>query len=1529
MIGAGGSSSTEQLFGVVGNQSVARVLSSATQPLNTAEMVQRYGLVGLTAQNLLQQQQQEQRRTQSVVCTLSVLEVQEEEVLYDLLSSKPFARSGPRVRIRYGAAGAMVVGLSETPLDSLKHVGHLLRRAFSAALHPNRKSRRGHIVVTLSLFDKKDPTKRTSCQFVDLAAVDPNDDEDANPAVVRYNAAIRKSVSALGTTLRAALLNEAGNDTPISYRDTLLTKVLQKSMVQTDSRVIVLATVSPIAGQYEETMETLRYVNRLLYRQGQPLQSPFKSVNDSSFQEVSSPITTASTEPISLDQFDGQQQHVLLQELISDPRQRLARLLKPSFSSAAADVEETPLEPDGYSPTEYANPLEQQRDYESSVESSYVEPKEDPPVVDQSPTPLVRNGEQPQQQQQTMSPFFPDSDLLFVGAGDADDDDDNDDDELIISPVYNDGVRTTTNPFDDDDDDGAAMDHNRTLDDMAAQMAQNHRPSSSNVSDDHADQNGDDWENDEIGEQHRGERHGEEDLEADFGADAPVEDDNDPYEAAHAHGQTEEVSLLSSRLDASYDDYPGVVTNQRSNDSDVLEKILRESESEEHGTDQHPTSEMEQHTDDKALEKLLRESDSMQTDEKTLEKLLRETGSDRSPTKRSMEQSENAERASENRSRTVEQSTQRRADVVNRESRIPKPAQRDRGNSSKDSFDRLENMGKGRANNRAADLDLETDDEPTTTYEVPLDSPAVKSSDQTEQIERATKEFVAAGGSFEAKPNARSPFSSTQDGASDEDDDIDRWEQQEAISYTALSASEGGKQAKKDSFATEAWNATPSARSAFSSTSTEDDVLVEDREIDRPEKQRTAPTSAQEETIEKWEQEWDKDLGASQTQTSYRIDRDVLQEIDQLQAAVDKVKQTNNSVWQSSLTSIDNLRQYQTSQQETLERLLSERDEAEKARESLEAEIDRLAEQHRLEMETRGQEVEEAHSEIQKIKDERSEVVKICEEAIGTQAELEEKVTELEEALADRDDYDELAEALEAVQQQSKELEHESSQSKRDIDDRDMTISELKFAARSLENERNELVNDRSKAQKEIASLKSSLERSREAENEAASSRAEASRLQKDLQSTHFASQRREAELLRELKAKDELAKRYEQEAGRANMELSAFQAEAGTDALAHRNEINQLREESAQLREALRAYPNNLRDSQQQIDDLEAAREEISRELGDTREELNRRISDVKDLSSNMKELLSERESDKARIEQMEKAFTSFQNETRSRVEKVVHHRNEAASLLEKTVKENKALVETNQKLRAALEELRQVRTEGDDRAKRLSETVRRLENALKENSALEEVNRRLARELESLRRDHRTASTEYSRSAEDLRRGRSDAEEREKKLSETASRLETTTKENAALEEANHRLSRELEDQRRNNRAAFTDVSGSHRIGRETEDTGDYARTRIGFEGGGRPRSSHRSLYHFDAGSLPDRSETVRRRGSSIERTDLNRAEEVAAYLALSAKSRMETTSTQDYHLRQALYDLEDAKDQEITALKSRIKGLERRLG
>jgi hypothetical protein len=345
-------SKTQTLFGDLSMQSVARVFAQpATNDMAPSDVLQRHGLLGWTVQAILDQLSADE------TCTLSVLEIADDDLLHDLLSSRPFTHdASKRVVLQATAAGgALLLNMSHVPLDSLKSMGHLMRRAMAAAYHKDRKKARGTILATVKIWPTPGAGQRsdkyTAIQFVDLASANSQNSGTTTVSWKKRNAALRKSVWALGGLLRATLLKEAGNEATISYRDSMLTRVLQRSMDQPDARTVVLASVSPLSDAYEETMATLRYVHRLIYRPGQAPQSPYEPHSKSA-----SPTSPSSTSPMStlVDLPAMDDASTFLQQMVSDPRQRLAKIFHPSRrkESPAAPW---PIEDTYYVPTRYMN----------------------------------------------------------------------------------------------------------------------------------------------------------------------------------------------------------------------------------------------------------------------------------------------------------------------------------------------------------------------------------------------------------------------------------------------------------------------------------------------------------------------------------------------------------------------------------------------------------------------------------------------------------------------------------------------------------------------------------------------------------------------------------------------------------------------------------------------------------------------------------------------------------------------------------------------------------------------------------------------------------------------------------------------------------------------------------------------------------------------------------------------------------------------------------------------------------------------
>ena len=83
---------SQTLFGSMATRSVAHVFAQKNKsPDDVADqdIVERYGLLGWTVRALLEEQQ---KQPQGAVCTLSVLEVADDDALYDLLAVQTFCQ---------------------------------------------------------------------------------------------------------------------------------------------------------------------------------------------------------------------------------------------------------------------------------------------------------------------------------------------------------------------------------------------------------------------------------------------------------------------------------------------------------------------------------------------------------------------------------------------------------------------------------------------------------------------------------------------------------------------------------------------------------------------------------------------------------------------------------------------------------------------------------------------------------------------------------------------------------------------------------------------------------------------------------------------------------------------------------------------------------------------------------------------------------------------------------------------------------------------------------------------------------------------------------------------------------------------------------------------------------------------------------------------------------------------------------------------------------------------------------------------
>merc|ERR1719450_363000 len=129
----------------------------------------------------------------------------------------------------------------------------------------NASSSRSHSVFTVKVHQKDtdDPSRNVFAKLnlVDLAGSERQKGTGATGQTLKEGANINKSLSALGNVINALVENANGKKVFMPFRNSKLTRVLQESLGG-NSLCSMLATLSPAACNYEETMSTLRYANR-------------------------------------------------------------------------------------------------------------------------------------------------------------------------------------------------------------------------------------------------------------------------------------------------------------------------------------------------------------------------------------------------------------------------------------------------------------------------------------------------------------------------------------------------------------------------------------------------------------------------------------------------------------------------------------------------------------------------------------------------------------------------------------------------------------------------------------------------------------------------------------------------------------------------------------------------------------------------------------------------------------------------------------------------------------------------------------------------------------------------------------------------------------------------------------------------------------------------------------------------------------------------------------------------------------------
>nr|XP_036850088.1 kinesin-like protein KIF13A [Manis javanica] len=206
----------------------------------------------------------EQNESQTFKVEVSYMEIYNEKVR-DLLDPKGAALS-ITVLLVYECRRSEGIQLGD--IESLMSEGNKSRTV--AATNMNEESSRSHavfnITVTQTLYDLQSGNsgeKVSKVSLVDLAGSERVSKTGAAGERLKEGSNINKSLTTLGLVISSLADQAAGKGKSkfVPYRDSVLTWLL-KDNLGGNSQTSMIATISPAADNYEETLSTLRYADR-------------------------------------------------------------------------------------------------------------------------------------------------------------------------------------------------------------------------------------------------------------------------------------------------------------------------------------------------------------------------------------------------------------------------------------------------------------------------------------------------------------------------------------------------------------------------------------------------------------------------------------------------------------------------------------------------------------------------------------------------------------------------------------------------------------------------------------------------------------------------------------------------------------------------------------------------------------------------------------------------------------------------------------------------------------------------------------------------------------------------------------------------------------------------------------------------------------------------------------------------------------------------------------------------------------------
>ena len=335
------------------------------------------------------------------VATISVLELVDDGKFRDVLDRT----NDSNIQIRHiDNQGAIVQGLTQVHLEEMPALWETIisrnRQRFQAyqnkkkSFNSNNNNNHTSMIATISLWEhavshQLDKQPAATITLVELASSSFSSMSQGTLYTQQPSTVVqRKSVVSLGRALRLLLLADSipnlhPNDAaaavanmPISYRETNLTKILQRSLEK--SQIVLLASISARSYDYEHTLATLNFLRRLLVKPGKTATSPFRIDRASTtWQEEDHVVNDGDNNAKDHQQQDPNQpsspslqdyaatseeaSEDILRQVVCDPRQRLAKIFDSVEKNSRKTQSPPPLDlapsRDDYQPVDYMQDL--------------------------------------------------------------------------------------------------------------------------------------------------------------------------------------------------------------------------------------------------------------------------------------------------------------------------------------------------------------------------------------------------------------------------------------------------------------------------------------------------------------------------------------------------------------------------------------------------------------------------------------------------------------------------------------------------------------------------------------------------------------------------------------------------------------------------------------------------------------------------------------------------------------------------------------------------------------------------------------------------------------------------------------------------------------------------------------------------------------------------------------------------------------------------------------------------------------------